>query len=76
MISSTSVDETFITRFMHISPPRNVDTGLAVVVRLKSPLLLNQVTPKAQTEKVLNHAREELMKEFRELSHSCLLVEG
>ena len=31
IISSTCVDETFVTSFMHTSPSRIIDTGLAVV---------------------------------------------
>jgi len=50
--SSTCVDETFVTTFMHTSPSRIVDTGLGVVglAEVTPCALLNQATKSSDEE--------------------------
>jgi len=77
IISSTCIDEIFVTRFMHTSPSSIVDTGLAVV-GLAEALHVHYSTrlPKAQTKRVLKCTREERIEEIKKVGYNVLVVEG
>ena len=65
-----------IGRSKPTSPSNNYPTTPVAVVALPPPVLAQPSYDKAQTKKVLKHARAELMKEVGKAGYNVLVVEG